>query len=280
MDDDKLLAAVGRTAIGVARVRAGESARPDALFSDPYAAGFVAASGVTFDAEAPDPADRARRSAIALHVVVRTRFFDDYLLEATGAAGCRQVVLVGAGLDTRAFRLDWPDGTRLFELDQPAVLRLKDEVLAAEGALPRCERTTLPVDLRESWSPQLVAAGLRPDLPTAWLAEGVLVYLEPHVAAAVLDELTAVSSPGSRFSAERGDRARRMAAGDRPLQPDDVVSMWQDGVAGGLASWLDGHGWTSRQHELADLAARYDRPAPAATRSGFVTATRTGGPTG
>jgi methyltransferase (TIGR00027 family) len=90
------------------------------------------------------------------HGVIRTRFFDDYLAAAT-AAGCRQVMLLAAGLDTRAFRLAWPQRTRVFEVDLPDVLAFKETVLATRNAAPRRERITVPADLREDWMAELTA---------------------------------------------------------------------------------------------------------------------------
>jgi hypothetical protein len=84
------------------------------------------------------------------------------------------VVLLAAGLDTRAFRLTWPDGVRLFELDLPDLVDYKERVLAEQAAVPRCQRTVLRVDLREDWPARLESAGLRPGEPTAWLIEGLL----------------------------------------------------------------------------------------------------------
>jgi len=143
------LPAVSRTAVGVARVRAMETARPEPLFRDPYAAAFVAAAGD--EAASPGRAtltdeQRRWRAGIALHITVRTRFFDDYLVEAV-ASGCEQVVLLGAGLDTRALRLGWPAQLRWFELDLPEVLAFKQAVLDDLGAAATCDRRTLPTDL-------------------------------------------------------------------------------------------------------------------------------------
>lgn len=140
------LDALGRTAVGMALVRAGESRRPDRLFDDPYAEAFAAAMPGAFAAPAGPDARRGRGTpggdvgaAFAVHAVVRTRFFDDRLV-AAARDGCRQVILLAAGLDARAFRLDWPAGTRLFELDLPAVLDLKEQVLGDRGAAARCDR--------------------------------------------------------------------------------------------------------------------------------------------
>src|SRR4051812_18154369 len=111
---------VSRTALGVARIRAAESRRSAALFADPYAEVLLAAAPALEPVPATEAAQAVYRR-LSFQVVIRTRFYDDFLLAAVGA-GCTQVVLLAAGLDTRAQRLSWPTGTRLFELDLPPVL--------------------------------------------------------------------------------------------------------------------------------------------------------------
>ncbi|MER6798560.1 SAM-dependent methyltransferase, partial [Amycolatopsis mediterranei] len=176
------LPAVSRTAIGVAALRAYESRRPDRLFDDPYAAAFFEAGRSALPGTSPEGPQAGLGAMFYPQVVIRTRFYDDYLL----GAGCAQVVLLAAGLDTRAFRLAWPDGTRLFELDLPEVLAFKDEVLGRHGAEPACARVVVPADLREDWAAALREAGFDPAVPTAWLAEGLLMYLTPEEAERLL----------------------------------------------------------------------------------------------
>ena len=141
---------VSRTAFGVARLRALEQRRTTPLFNDPHAELFVTAAGY----EVVQPEDPAHH-VFGMQVAIRTRFYDDYLL-AAAARGCRQIVLLAAGLDTRAFRLDWPQDTRFFELDLPELLDFKEQVLANQA--PRTQRTILPVDLREAWPARLIDA--------------------------------------------------------------------------------------------------------------------------
>lgn len=255
---------VSRTAIGVARVRARESTRADRLFDDPYAASFAALGEEP--TEAPSPA----RLAIAFRIIMRTRFYDDWL-RSRAAAGCRQFVLLGAGLDTRGFRLAWPDGTRLFELDLPAVLDVKDAVLRRTDAQPTCDRHAVAADLTTEWAPALLAAGFDPGRPTAWLAEGLLVYLDATQTIHILDTATALSAAGSGFATEAlsGDH-------DRLTAPDMVAttSMWQGGLGPQTAEWLHTHGWTPQTVSLGDVARGYGRPASREPRGGFITATR------
>lgn len=259
------LSAVGRTSLGVARARAWESRRPGALFDDPYAAAFVRAATPPGDA-GPPVRPGGVRARMGFHVIIRTRFYDDYLLRAC-SAGCRQVVLLAAGLDTRAYRLPWPDGVRLYEL-----LEFKEEVLGEEGAAPRCARTAVAADLREDWTPRLTEAGLDPARPTAWLIEGLLVYLTAEHAAGLLTRVGDLSAPGSGVSLERGNAAMVLSARDR-TGLEEYAALWQGGLGEHTAGWLTRHGWRVETHDLAAVVARYDRPLPDATLSGFLTAT-------
>jgi len=271
-----VLTGVPKTALGVARIRAGETRRPDALFQDPYAAAFVAAMP---DAYADDVtrSDAAREvgARIAVQVVIRTRFYDDYLLAAT-ADGIRQVVLLASGLDTRAFRLPWPDGTRLFEVDLPEMLAFKEGVLGNAGATPACSRTASVADLTGDWPPTLTQAGFDPTQPTAWLIEGLLVYLTSDDAARLLDAVGELSAPGSRLSSEQGRGAKQLAeiaAVRSATGGSEAVALWQGGIED-LPSWLETRNWSVEQHDLGDLARAYGRPVTGETSSGFVIARR------
>ncbi|MGE5291474.1 MAG: SAM-dependent methyltransferase [Micromonosporaceae bacterium] len=220
MTSPEPLTGVGKTALGVARVRAWESSRPDRLFNDPYAAAFIDA----FPGAIPDDqAARGRLSslgaALAFHAVIRTRFYDEYLVGAC-ASGCRQIVLLAAGLDTRAYRLEWPHGVRLFEVDLAEVLRFKDSVLGGLGAAARCARTVVPADVRTGWPGELVSAGFSPNEPTAWLAEGRLIQrpqLGPEAAAgprAAADPEAAACPEAAAFA----DTRRRPNPGAPPTR--------------------------------------------------------------
>ncbi|MEW9531656.1 SAM-dependent methyltransferase [Microbispora sp. NPDC049125] len=292
------LRGVGKTALGVAMVRGHESRRADRLFDDPYAQAFADAAPEAFAGESmaytacTTPAEAGAGTArpaggpgaalgamFASHVVIRTRFFDDHLT-AAAAAGCRQVVLLAAGLDTRAFRLDWPMGVRLFEIDLPEVLAFKDTVLAGCGAAPRCERAALPVDLRDDWPGALTEAGFDHAVPTAWLAEGLLLYLTAGEAAALLSGAGELSAPGSRIAVEQGATGHGHGTSlasvrDLPAM-EEYVSLWKGGLDADVADWLGGHGWRPRRHDLTSIAASLGRPLPGPDGGGFVTAVRTG----
>ncbi|MFD1044559.1 SAM-dependent methyltransferase [Kibdelosporangium lantanae] len=251
---------VSRTALGVATMRAIETRRPNRLFEDPYAEAFVPLT--------PEKIDRANQSLFRVHIVVRTRFFDDYLLAAV-KAGCQQVVLVAAGLDTRAFRLDWPEEIRLYELDLPTLLAYKEKTLGGRGAEPRADRTVVPVDLREDWPQNLVTAGFDPSVPTAWLVEGLLVYLTADEAAGVLAAVTSLSAPGSQIGCE--DRDPDAPSERNPPQRANVMDLWKGGVA--TVEWLTEHGWQVETYEGTALAESYGRE-PEAPVGNFLTATR------
>ena len=274
---------VGRTALGVARIRARESDRADRLFHDPYAEAFAAAApGAVAERPAPPGESSSLGAIFQARVAIRTRFLDDYLLAAT-AAGCRQVVLLAAGMDTRAYRLGWPAGTRLFEIDQPDVLAFKNAVLNSRGAVPRCDRAALAADLREDWTDTLLGSGLRPIERTAWLAEGLLIYLTAEEADRLLTATTGLSAPGSRIAFEYADsrsdntgasdggpvgRARTMPGMSR------ITALWKGGLGAGTPDWLAGHGWQVQTHPIGPVAAAYNRQIPGRASGGFVTATR------
>ncbi|MGW3071521.1 SAM-dependent methyltransferase [Kitasatospora sp. NPDC001132] len=253
MTTSEPLSPVSRTALSVARVRAYESSRPDPLFVDPYAAAFVTAAGLE---PAPTRPESALARALVAHGILRTRFYDDRLL----AAGADQVVLLAAGLDTRAYRLDWPAGTRVFEIDLAPVLAFKAQVLDGLDAVPRAERTALPADLLDArWPERLVAAGFDPARRSVWLAEGLLVYLTAEEAAALLTAVTGTAAPGSRLLVEQG--------GDLSRVPHDpalarLTGLWRGGLGPGTDGWLDGHGWTTGITPLVRIGEAYGRPLP------------------
>ncbi|SDY90669.1 Leucine carboxyl methyltransferase [Modestobacter sp. DSM 44400] len=209
------------------------------------------------------------------HAVIRTRFFDDYLLAAT-AGGIRQVVLLAAGLDTRAFRLAWPAGVHLYELDLPDVLAFKERVLTERSAAASCERTAIGLDLREDWAAPLRQAGLATGEATVWLAEGLLIYLSADEAARLLTEMSALSSPGSRVAFEVGSLGTdpmRAQAWQAPAM-QQYVQLWKGGLPD-ATRWLAEHGWTPEVSERAAVATSYGRIQPEPSAGGFVVATRT-----
>lgn len=241
---------VGRTSISVAKLRAVESARADALFTDPLAEHFVAAAGGRPGWRGAlgrlRPGALRRRIAMATFIAVRTRFFDDFLRAAGG-----QVVILAAGMDTRAFRLRFAEGTRVFEIDLPEVLAFKREVLAHHDALPRCERIEVPADLLDDWAAALVAAGFDAGRPTMWTVEGLLVYLTDTGGDRLLRRVGELSAPGSRLAVSHHDQA-----GVAGLSGDH----YRSGLSRDPAEWLSALGWKpTRISRAAELAADHGR---------------------
>jgi methyltransferase (TIGR00027 family) len=291
-------AGVGLTALGVARARANESARPDRLFFDPYARDFVgagapaladqaAAAGASVTGAAPVDL----RGLIDAYAAIRTRFFDDYLLQAS-TAGIRQVAVLGAGLDTRAYRLAWPDGTQLFELDTQDVFRFKEPVLQARAAAAACQRAVVPVDLRDDWPAAIGAAGFDPGQPTAWLLEGLLMYLGEADRDLLLDRVGHLSASGSQLGLEPpgwtipASFAPSVALGradqsfvEQLLTLSAAARSSEVSVADPVA-WLAGHGWRAQLRAAQDQFFAYGRSAPALfgnLRRYLATARRTRG---
>lgn len=209
-DSWDLASSVGATATMVAAARAMASAAPEPVINDQFAAPLVRAVGVDFftklvDGElteadlGDDPQMNIARFANGM--AARTRFFDEFF-QAAVATGVRQAVILAAGLDSRAYRLDWPAGTVVFEIDQPEVISFKSQTLAELGAQPTTERRTVAVDLRDDWVSALKAAGFDPSAPTAWIAEGLFGYLPPEAQDALLELITENSAPGSQVAAE------------------------------------------------------------------------------
>jgi methyltransferase (TIGR00027 family) len=180
---------LGSTARWTAAVRKAESERADRLFNDPWASALAGKEGVEWIAQ--------RTVDSVQPIVLRTRYFDDFLQRVTAQPNIRQVALVAAGLDTRAFRLDWPARTRLFEIDQAAVLAHKKSVLAGAGAKPACHRTAVSADLTAPWGDALVKAGFDPQRPSCWLLEGFLFYVANEHITAILGEVSRLAAPGS-----------------------------------------------------------------------------------
>ena len=272
---NQLPTGIGLTALAVADARARESARADRLFDDPFARLFIEAAGAAFVAESTASTIDIRAMR-AEYVAVRTRYFDDALLDAC-AAGCRQVVLLAAGLDARAFRLEWPPATRQFELDVAEVIAFKEQVLSAHAAEPTCERVVVASDLREDWPAALRASGFRDDRPTAWLAEGILMYLAESERDGLLDDLTRCSAPASHLAVElpmwrvpaevsetvaRGVVERSALAQIAAALPRDVANSEDQSVAA-PAAWLARHGWQATIDDAAERFVALGRAIPA-----------------
>lgn len=214
-----LASSVGATATMVAAARAIATKADNALINDPFAEPLVRAVGVDFFAKLARGELRAEdldvdHASVGMarmtdNMAVRTKFFDEFFISATGggksagaAAGVRQAVILASGLDSRAYRLAWPAGTTVYEIDQPEVIEFKTKTLADFGAEPTADRRTVAVDLRFDWPSALIAAGFDPSRPTAWSAEGLLGYLPPEAQDKLLDTITELSAVGSRVAVE------------------------------------------------------------------------------
>lgn len=206
-DSWDLASSVGATATMVAAQRV--LSHREGLIDDPFAEPLVRAVGMDFvnamldgavTFEDVDPVFTVRLAAESM--AVRTRWFDTLFTDAA-AAGVRQAVILAAGLDARAHRLPWPAETVVFEVDQPEVIAFKTTTLAALGAEPRATRRTVAIDLRDDWPAALRSNGFDPNQPTAWIAEGLLIYLPSDAQDRLFENITALSAPGSRLAIER-----------------------------------------------------------------------------
>lgn len=206
-DSWDLASSVGATATMVAAARALASTAADPIVDDPFAAPLVRAVGLDFfarlvDGDIPrdEEADRELQ-VITESIAVRTRFFDEYFGDAA-RDGLRQYVILAAGLDARAYRLSWPGDSVVYEVDQPAVVEFKSSTMSELGAVPAARRRTVSIDLRDDWPNALRHSGFDTAQPTAWSAEGLLMYLPPDAQDRLFDNITELSAPGSRLATE------------------------------------------------------------------------------
>jgi methyltransferase (TIGR00027 family) len=273
---------VGSTAVMVAAARAAETAKPDPLIRDPYAKLLVSEAGtgvwenmlddsLLAKVESIDPEAAAIFQHMRSYQAVRTHFFDAHFTGAV-TAGIRQVVILASGLDSRAYRLDWPAGTTVYEIDQPKVLAYKSATLAAHGATPSADRHEVPIDLRQDWPAALVAEGFDPQAPTAWLAEGLLMYLPADAQDRLFTHISELSAPGSRIAVETAanhanerrqemrDRLERVAAQlgiERTVDIQDLI--YHDDDRAVVVDWLNDHGWRATAQNSEDEMRRLDR---------------------
>lgn len=287
-----LASSVGATATAVAASRAMASRGPDPLLDDPWADPLVRAVGIdTFVklidgklGETDDPL--LNRRAMDEQITVRTRFFDDYFIGATGD-GIRQAVILASGLDTRAYRLPWPAGTVVYEIDQPDVIEFKTRTLADLGAEPSAQRRTIAIDLRDDWPAALTAAGFDTTQPTAWSAEGLLVYLPPEAQDRLFDNIAALSAPGSRIATEHldlggipEDWAHKLTERSRRIGSNiNLAELFYTGERNTAADYLRTHGWrvdiqtTEQCYAAHGFDVPEDELASFGDASGYLTAT-------
>jgi methyltransferase (TIGR00027 family) len=275
---------VGATALGVAAARAAETAQPEALIRDEFAYLLVSSAGpgwaqlASGDLGWLDDDEEGRRvhAMSTDYQAVRTHFFDAYF-RAAMRTGIRQAVILAAGLDSRAYRLDWPAGTAVFEIDQPKVLEYKTATLDAHGAIPRARRYPVPMDLRDDWPAALIDAGFDPAQPTAWLAEGLLPYLPADAQDRLFEMVTAHSAAGSQiaveaFSLDSGQHAeqRRIAWRERTARMRSRLGLgidvhtltYSDADRADAGQWLTERGWHVDAVTSDEEMARLGRPVP------------------
>jgi methyltransferase (TIGR00027 family) len=270
---------VGATALGVAAGRAAETAGANPLIRDQFASILVSPAGPAW-ARLTDPelawldGDRDGQRIHQLSIdyqAVRTHFFDDYFADAVGAGGpgIRQVVILAAGLDSRAYRLSWPAGSTVYEIDQPRVLEYKTGILESHGAVPTASRRPVPVDLRDDWPAALTAAGFDRTQPTAWLAEGLLPYLPSDAQDRLFEKFTALSAPGSRVAVEvfglnsRANTQRWKRMRERLGLDVNVHALtFHEPDRSDAAQWLADHGWQVHSVNNREEMARLGRAVP------------------
>jgi len=281
---------VGSTALGVAAARAVETESENPLIQDPFARAFLEAAGdgmwslmanPTKSAELTDldPDLLAHMQVMIDFMAVRTAFFDEYFLNGV-ASGVWQVVILAAGLDARAWRLPWPDGTAVYELDQAKVLEFKSTTLRNRGAHPTSRLISVAVDLRQDWPTALQEAGFDPSIPTVWSAEGLLRYLPARAQDLLFERVQALSPSGSWLAVnapakeaadpdklarqrERSQRFRVVASRvlDIAVVPD-VDDLWYPEERADVTDWLREHGWDASATTMGEMLARYGRNVP------------------
>jgi methyltransferase (TIGR00027 family) len=277
-----LASSVGATATMVAAARAMATTAENALINDPFAEPLVRAVGVDFFTRLvtgelrPEDLDSDSESVgmqrMTDNMAVRTKFFDEFFLSAT-EGGIRQAVILASGLDSRAYRLAWPAGTTVYEIDQPDVIEFKTRTLAELGAEPTAERRTVAMDLRYDWPSALIEEGFDPNQPTAWSAEGLLGYLPPDAQDRLLDTITELSAPGSRVAVESvptidpddHEKAieRMKAASDRWRDHGfdlDFAELVYLGDRNEAATYLGDHGWQLSRNSVNELFAANGLP--------------------
>ena len=283
-DSWDLASSVGATATMVAAQRV--LADREGLIDDPFAEPLVRAVGLDFftraldgEVELSDVDPRFDRRRAAEGMAVRTRHFDGLFTDAVDA-GVRQAVILASGLDSRAYRLPWPDGTVVYEVDQPEVIEFKSRTLDDLGAHPTADRRAVAIDLRHDWPRALRDNGFDPGQPTAWSAEGLLIYLPPDAQDLLFDRITDLSAAGSRVATEHipdvsmfsDDRAKeitdRLKAYGQHVEMGDLI---YHGERSDVLDYLTGHGWDVSAQGMEDAYAANGFQFPEDGVTGFFT---------
>ena len=297
-DSWDLASSVGATATMVAAARALASVEPNPIINDPFAAPLVRAVGLDFFTRVVDGNVISTESGESAgrdlqfetdSIAVRTRFFDEFFL-AAARDGVRQSVILAAGLDARPYRLSWPRGSVVYEVDQPKVIDFKSAAMSALGVTPAAHRKAVSIDLRDDWPAALRRSGFDDTRPTAWSAEGLLMYLPPEAQDRLFDHITALSVPGSQLATEfhpesgptMSERAKVFNQRWINLGCDiDMSALFYDGERSNVVDYLTDRGWQVTTRRRRDLFADFGRDFPDdETMAQFrnivaVTATRT-----
>ena len=307
-DSWEITESVGATALGVASARAVETEGENPLISDPFARVFLDAAGdglwnwysasqLPAEVLQTEPSLQLQMKAMVGYMACRTAFFDQFFIDASDA-GIRQAVILAAGLDSRAWRLPWPDGVTVYELDHPRVLEFKSSTLAEHGAQPASDRVAVPVDLRQDWPTALRQAGFDASAPSAWSAEGLMPYLPAAAQELLFDRIQQLTVAGSRvavealgpkfldpeFRANRRERMERIRALVTKVDPDREIprteELWYFEEREDVGDWFRRHGWNVTVTPSDELMAGYGRKAPKEVEDQvpgnlFVTAQRT-----
>lgn len=277
-DSWDITTSVGSTALFVAAARALEARKPAPVAVDPYAEVFCRAAGDEWAGAVDGDPENILASEFGRHFVnfqaVRTRYFDSYFGSAA-AAGIRQIVILAAGLDSRAYRLAWPAETVVFELDQPRVLEFKREVLVRHGATALAERREIAVDLRDDWPHALTGSGFDPSRPSAWLAEGLLIYLPATAQGQLFGGIDASACAGSQvaveesvpmpaeaFEARRGEAEGPTAIVCAPRVRSAFFNLVYNEQCAPAAEWFSHRGWTAVATPIAVCLQQAGRPIP------------------
>jgi methyltransferase (TIGR00027 family) len=283
---------VGATALGVAAARAAETESEHPLINDPFARVFVNAAGegmwsiyadpkLLAKAIELEPDMQARLRLMIDFMATRTAFFDEFFLNAA-RSGVRQAVILAAGLDARTWRLPWPDGTVVYELDQPKVLEFKSNTLREHGAQPTAQLVNVPIDLRQDWPKALRDAGFDASLPCVWSAEGLVRYLPAQAQDLLFERIHSLSVAGSwvasnvpsqgftdadRVRRQREDMQRMRAAAAKLVNTEitDLDDLWYPEERTPVDGWLREHGWDVSTATFDELMARYGREVPDGT---------------
>lgn len=285
-DNWDITTSVGQTALFVAASRALEAQKPDPLAVDQHAEAFCRAVGgewaTAVDGTDPDhPLQTEFGVAFVDFQAARTKYFDEYFARAIDA-GVKQVVLLAAGLDSRAYRLPWADGTEVYELDQPRVLEFKRDTMDRLAQAPTADRREVAIDLREDWPQALQDSGFDPSRPSAWIAEGLLIYLPATAQERLFAGIDALAAPGSFVGIEestpmpdevfQAKRAEALASGEE----NAFFTLVYNQQHAPAEKWFGEHGWDAAATPLHDLLADAGRPVPdPSSEAGLMTGTIT-----